>query len=94
MFSAAKRRLGRMRGHTHTAVALNVGEPGAHTTAVSEEGGSMTDDERKENLTPEEVESENGEPLPERTQMSLIGYEGPIGIPGEITSPVVPPEVE
>jgi hypothetical protein len=93
MLDAVIRRLGRLREHTHSAVAVNVGERGARRAAVSVEGGAMTDEERKK-LTPDDVEAEDGEPLPERTQMSLIGYPGHVDVPGEFTSPVVPPEVE
>ena len=42
----------------------------------------------------EYIEEQEGEPLPDRTQMSLIGYQGPVVPPGEISIPVVPPEAE
>jgi hypothetical protein len=50
----------------------------------------MSDDDKK--VTPEELEDLEGEPLPERTQMSLIGYPGPVPVPGEISIPEHPDE--
>lgn len=58
-------------GKTHAAVAVNTGGEG-RVTAVS-------------SVTHEEIESQDGEPLPERTQMSVLQ------IPGH-TLPVEPPE--
>jgi hypothetical protein len=40
----------------------------------------MTDDERNNELTDEELERQEGEPLPERTQMSLM-HPGPGPLP-------------
>ncbi len=52
----------------------------------------MNDDD-KNRVTPEELEDLEGEPLPERTQMSLIGYPGPVPLtPGEISIPEHPDE--
>jgi len=74
------RRLARLRSHAHTAVAVNVGEPHTRTTAVSvstsarTEGDEMT--KKRKELTDEELERQEGEPLPERTQMSVL-YPGP-----------------
>jgi hypothetical protein len=76
MLNAVIRRLGRLREDAHTAVAVNVGKPGAHTSVVSVSGPAHTEgegmsDERNE-LTDEELERQEGEPLPERTQMSVM----------------------
>jgi hypothetical protein len=70
------RRLAHLRSDAHTAVAVNVGEPHARSTAVSvsTEGDEMT--KKRKELTDEELERQEGEPLPERTQMSVL-YPGP-----------------
>jgi hypothetical protein len=77
MLKAVIRRLEReLRGKTHSAVAVNIGEPNTHTKVVS----VMTDEERNNELTDEELERQEGEPLPERTQMSLM-HPGPGPLP-------------
>jgi hypothetical protein len=53
---------------------------------------AMTEERKEEGLTPEELERENGEPLPDREQMSVIKAEPIHG--GVYVSPVVPPEPE
>jgi len=53
----------------------------------------MTEERHEEGLTEEELERANGEPLPDREQMSVIKYAEPIH-GGEVISPVVPPESE
>jgi hypothetical protein len=78
-------------GKTHSAVAVNVGRPNTHTQVVSV---MTSNDKQADELSPEELEQQNGEPLPERTQMSLI-HPGPTGPPtiGPIYElPVQPPE--
>jgi hypothetical protein len=78
MLDAVIRRLGRLRDETHSAIAVNVGEPNSHTEVVSVM--SKKHNERKQDeLTQEELERQEGEPLPERTQMSVI-QPGPPGI--------------
>jgi hypothetical protein len=77
-------------GKTHSAVAVNVGRPNTHTQVVS----VMTSkDTQADELTPEELERQAGEPLPERTQMSLIrpGPTGPPAIGPIFDQPVEPP---
>jgi len=70
------RRLGQLRDEAHTAVAVNVGKPGAHTTVVSVSGQTRTEGEEMSDehkaLSAEELARQKGEPLPERTQMSLM----------------------
>jgi hypothetical protein len=75
MLEAVLRRLSRLREDAHTAVAVNVGEPNTTTEAVS----VMTTKKQRERagLTKEELEREEGEPLPERTQMSTL-YPTPV----------------
>jgi hypothetical protein len=78
------------RGDVHGAVAVNTGGSGKRTVVSSvsvTEGGPMDKDEHQEELTEDELEREEGEELPERTQMSVIK------LPGD-TLPVVPPEVD
>jgi hypothetical protein len=79
-----------MRGDVHGAVAVNSGGSGKRTVVSSvsvTEGGPMDKDEHQDELTDDELEREEGEELPERTQMSLIK------LPGD-TLPVLPPEVD
>jgi hypothetical protein len=68
-------------GEAHTAVAVNTGKRGATTIATS-----VSDDDRKK-LTDEELERQEGDPLPDRTQMSVLR------MPGD-TLPVLPPDVD
>jgi len=79
-------------GQAHAAVAVNAAESGKRTvvSSVSVTGGSqMADDEKlSEELTEDELERQQGEELPERTQMSILR------MPIESTLPVVPPEVD
>jgi hypothetical protein len=76
MLNALIRRLQQqLPGRTHSAVAVNIGEPHTHTKVVS----VMTDKEQDE-LTDEELERQAGEPLPERTQMSVM-HPGPGPVP-------------
>jgi hypothetical protein len=76
MLNALIRRLQQqLPGTTHSAVAVNIGEPNTHTKVVS----VMTDEERSD-LTDEELERQEGEPLPERTQMSVM-HPGPGPVP-------------
>jgi hypothetical protein len=76
MLDSVIRRLARLRGETHTAVAVNVGRPGAHTSVVSVSGQTRTEgdevSEERNELSEEELARQKGEPLPERTQMSLM----------------------
>ena len=53
----------------------------------------MPKDEKKtpDELTPEELEEQNGEELPDREAMSTISYPGDPG-GGSYTLPVEPPE--
>src|ERR671937_84797 len=66
----------------NAVIAANVGEPGSVTSASNRqrvvhrsrsqaraEGGSG---ERRHELTPEELETEDGEELPERRAMSIV----------------------
>jgi hypothetical protein len=71
-------------------VAVNIGRPNTHTEVVS----VMTSKDKKDaELTPEELEEQDGEPLPERTQMSLIhGPTGPYEIGPIFDQPIQPPE--
>jgi hypothetical protein len=91
MLETVIRRLGQqLRGKTHSAVAVNIGRPNTHTEVVS----VMTSKKKDAELTPDELEQQDGEPLPERTQMSLI-HPGPTGPPtiGPIYElPIQPPE--
>jgi hypothetical protein len=78
-------------GRTHAAVAVNTGGHGKHTavTSVSVTGGGAMDDEHERSeLTEEELERQEGEELPERTQMSLVK------LPAGDTLPVVPPQLD
>jgi hypothetical protein len=74
-------------GKTHSAVAVNIGRPNTHTQVVS----VMTSKQKEHELTPEELEQQRGEPLPERTQMSLI-QTGPPTIGPIFDQPVQPPD--
>ena len=84
MLDAVIRRLGRLRDEAHTAVAVNVGTPDAHTSVVSVSGPARTEGEEmsdeRNDLSDEELARQNGEPLPERTQMSVL-YPVPPQIP-------------
>jgi hypothetical protein len=77
-----------LRGQTHSAVAVNIGRPNTHTEVVS----VMTSKDKDAELTPEELERQDGEPLPERTQMSLIHPTGPPTIGPIYELPIQPPE--
>jgi hypothetical protein len=90
MLETVIRRLGQqLRGKTHSAVAVNFGRPNTHTEVVS----VMTKQDKDAELTPEELEEQDGEPLPERTQMSLIhGPTGPPAIGPIFDQPIQPPE--
>jgi hypothetical protein len=68
-------------------VAVNVGRPNSHTQVVS----VMTSKDKDAELTREELEQQDGEPLPERTQMSLI-HTGPPTIGPIYGLPIQPPE--
>jgi hypothetical protein len=71
MLDAVIRRLARLKDEAHGAVAINVGQRNAHTSVVSVSGpggGRMSEEE----ITKEELEEHGGEPLPERTQMSIV----------------------
>jgi hypothetical protein len=77
-------------GRTHAAVAVNTGRPGTRTAVTSVSvtgGGAMDQNDERDELTDEELERQEGEQLPERTQMSVLK------IPGD-TMPVVPPELD
>jgi hypothetical protein len=95
MLTAALRRLARLGQGDHVVSAVNVGRRNAHASVVSvsaPQGGAM--DEK--HLSEEELEGQDGEPLPERTQMSVIQPGAtPVPIvelpPGD-TLPVEPPE--
>jgi hypothetical protein len=51
----------------------------------------MPKDEKSQDLSPEELEHENGEELPDREVMSVVPYPGdPAG--GSYSLPVEPPE--
>jgi len=82
------------RGDVHGVAAVNVGGSGKTTavSSVSVTGGGQMDekDERSEELTDDELEKQEGEELPERTQMTVIPVHG---LPGA-TLPVMPPEYE
>jgi hypothetical protein len=76
------------RGQTHAAVAVNTGGPGRRTAVTSvsvTEGGAMEQQDERQELTDEELEQQEGQELPERTQMSVLN------IPGH-TLPLEPPE--
>jgi hypothetical protein len=78
------------RGQVHGAVAVNSGGTGKRTVVSSVSatgGGPMDKDDQQTELTEEELEREEGEELPERTQMSVLK------MPGD-TLPVLPPEVD
>jgi hypothetical protein len=51
----------------------------------------MPKDEKSQDLSPEELEQENGEELPDREAMSVVSYPGDPG-GGTYTLPVEPPE--
>jgi hypothetical protein len=88
MLNAAIRRLQQqLQGKTHAAVAVNVGEPDTHTKVVS-----VMTQEKKQELTPEEAERQEGAPLPERTQMSVI-HPGAQPVPA-FSLTVEPPTVD
>jgi hypothetical protein len=76
MLNAAIRLLARLREDAHTAVAVNVGRPGAHTSVVSVSGTTRTEggevSEERNELTDDELARQKGEQLPERTQMSVM----------------------
>jgi hypothetical protein len=69
MFDAVIRRFAHARDETHSAIAVNVHEPDSHTEVVSAMGKK---ERKKEELTQEELDRQDGEPLPERTQMSVL----------------------
>ena len=74
----------------HAVVAANVGGSGKHTVVSSvsaTEGGQMSEDERSEQVTDDELAEQEAEELPERTQMSVLK------MPGD-TLPVLPPEID
>lgn len=76
------------RGQTHGAVAVNVGGAGKHTAVSSvsvTEGGAMDRDDEQAEVSDDELEDQEGEELPERTQMSIVN------LPGH-TLPLEPPE--
>jgi hypothetical protein len=77
----------RLGGDSHGAAAVNVGVPGARTSVVSVKGAAMGEAEQDEELTDEELDEQNGEPLPERTQTSVIG------LPPGYELPIMPPDV-
>jgi hypothetical protein len=74
MKSALFGRFARLRGQTHSAVAVNFGQPNSHTEVVSVVSDEKSKEQHKEQegLSEEELERQDGEPLPERTQMSMI----------------------
>jgi hypothetical protein len=77
-------------GHTHAAVAVNTGGHGTRTAVTSVSvigGGAMDEKDERAELTDDELERQEGEELPERTQMSLLQMPG-------ATLPVVPPELD
>jgi hypothetical protein len=78
------------RGHVHGAVAVNTGGSGKRTVVSSSvtEGGQMEDKDDRSELTDEELEQQEGEELPERTQMSIVH------LPAGATLPIVPPEID
>jgi hypothetical protein len=78
-------------GKTHAAVAMNIGRPNTHTQVVSVVRSDDKQAEKADELTPEELERQEGEPLPERTQMSLI-HTGPPGIGPVFDGPIQPPD--
>jgi hypothetical protein len=82
-------------GKTHSAVAVNVGRPNTRTQVVSvvtsKSKGKGEPKAQDAELTPEELEQQAGEPLPERTQMSLI-HTGPPGTGPYYELPIQPPE--
>jgi hypothetical protein len=69
MFDAVIRRLAGLRDDTNAAVAVNVGEPDTKTEVVSVMSKKT---KKRDHLTDDEVEKQEGEPLPERTQMSIL----------------------
>jgi 1-aminocyclopropane-1-carboxylate deaminase/D-cysteine desulfhydrase-like pyridoxal-dependent ACC family enzyme len=78
-------------GKTHAAVAVNIARPNTHTQVVSVVRSKDKQAKEADELTPEELEQQRGEPLPERTQMSLI-QTGPPTIGPIFDQPVQPPE--
>lgn len=70
-------------GDPHVAAAVNFNRPNTTTQEVS----VMTEHDEREALDEEEIEEQDGEPLPDRTQMSLI-HPGP----GIVGPPVIGPE--
>jgi hypothetical protein len=55
----------------------------------------MTEHEQQNELEPEELEDQQGEPLPDREVMSLIDFKaGPLAPDPTFTSPVEPPAPE
>jgi len=89
MLDAALRRLALLRKHAHTAVAVNVGEPNTKTEVVS----VMSKKKRERaSLTEEELERQDGEPLPERTQMSTLYPTSTQPVPDDLLHlPIQPP---
>ena len=84
-------------GKTHSAVAMNIGRPNTHTQVVSVMSSKSKGTargkakEKDKELTPEELKKQAGEPLPERTQMSLI-HTGLTGSGPVYELPIQPPE--
>jgi hypothetical protein len=88
MLDAALRRLARLRGDTNAAVAANVGEPNTTTEVVS----VMTKKQKRAKLTEDEVERQEGEPLPERTQLSTLYPSTTQPVPDDLLHlPIQPP---
>jgi hypothetical protein len=99
MLETAIRRLGQqLRGKTHSAVAVNIGRPNTDTqvvsvmTSKSKARANGRGKAKDKELTREELEKQAGEPLPERTQMSLIHPTGPPTIGPIYELPIQPPE--
>jgi hypothetical protein len=78
-------------GKTHAAVAMNIGRPNTHTQVVSIVTSTDKDAKKADALTPEELERQEGQPLPERTQMTLI-HTGPPTLGPIFDQPIQPPE--
>jgi hypothetical protein len=76
MFEAAMRRLLRLGSGTRSAVAVNVGQRQTYTKAVSVMSEKEREEQHLEELDDEELERQDGEPLPDRTQMSVM-HPGP-----------------
>ncbi len=84
MLKAFLDRLAAAWGEPNVAAAVNVNRPNSTTQVVS----VMTEHDERDTLEEQDVKEQDGEPLPERTQMSVLSP----AIPGVMGPPVIAPE--